>query len=117
MKKIETKSEYRKQRLSLDKLMDLASQKDSKHIATLLQIIARNIETYESQHFPLEKAGAIDVLKFLMEEHGLTQAELAEIGGQSLVSKILKGERKLTAEQIGRLAHRFNISPSVFYEL
>lgn len=57
----------------------------------------------------------IDVLKFLMNEHDLSQSDLPEIGSQSLVSKILKGERKLTADQIGRLAGRFHVSPAVFY--
>jgi HTH-type transcriptional regulator/antitoxin HigA len=51
-----------------------------------------------------------------MEEHGLDQNHLPEIGSQSLVSKILNGERKLTVEHIKYLSKRFGVSPSVFIE-
>lgn len=110
-----TKTEYRKQMTMLDELIALAQQKKDKHISNLIQLIARNIQIYENQHFPLDQVTSADVLAFLMEEHGLSQIELPEIGSQSLVSKILKGERQLTAKQIGRLANRFHISPAVFY--
>lgn len=110
-----TKKEYRTQRLLLNKLMEQASKKDDKHIINLLELIARNLQTYEEKNFPLENSTPSDVLEFLMQEHGLTQSDFPEIGSQSLVSKILKGERKLTAEHIARLASRFHISPAIFY--
>jgi HTH-type transcriptional regulator/antitoxin HigA len=37
-----------------------------------------------------------------------------ELGGQPVVSKILKGERELNLRQIKALAKRFNVSPEVF---
>ncbi len=40
------------------------------------------------------------MLAFLMEERGLGQTDFPEIGSQSLISKILSGERKLTVEHI-----------------
>jgi HTH-type transcriptional regulator / antitoxin HigA len=52
-----------------------------------------------------------------MEEHGLDQNDLPEIESQSLVSKILNGERKLTVEHIKYLSKRFNVSPTVYIEL
>lgn len=110
-----TKAEYQKQRLLLEKLMELAISTKNVHVSNLIQLVARNLKTYEDEHFPLERATAVDVLKFLMGEHSLSQSDLPEIGSQSLVSKILKGERKLTADQIGRLAGRFHVSPAVFY--
>lgn len=109
------KKEYRKQRLLLDKLMQRVLKEEDKHVANLLKLIARNLKEYEENYFPLEKSTPNQVLEFLMQEHGLTQMDLPEIGSQSLVSKILKGERKLTTEHIARLANRFHISPAVFY--
>src|SRR5438067_962395 len=95
-----TKKEYQRQQELLQQLMILKSHKKDKHIGSLLQLVARNLKIYEDHHFPLKKqASPIEVLKYLMEEHGLTQADLPEIGSQSLVSKILQGKRKLTAEQ------------------
>lgn len=110
-----TKADYQTQRKLLDKLMKLTRHNKNKHISTLLYLIARNLEIFEEQHFPLEHSNPIDILKFLMKEHGLTQSDLSEIGSQSLVSKILKGERNLTADQIGQLAKRFHVSPAVFF--
>ena len=44
----------------------------------------------------------------------IQQKDLPEIGSQSLVSKILNGERKLTVSHINHLAKRFGVSPLVF---
>ena len=112
-----TKSEYKKQLAVLDELMLAAQQKKNKHVFNLIQLIARNLQLYEEEHFMLEQAPPTDILAFLMDEHGLSQKDLPEIGSQTLVSKILKGERQLTAKQIGRLANRFHISPAAFYDI
>ena len=58
---------------------------------------------------------AVEVLKVLMEDHGLGQGDLPEIGSQSLVSKILSNERQLTKEHIEKLSKRFHVSPAVFF--
>lgn len=59
--------------------------------------------------------GGVAVLATLMDQYGLKQSDFAdEIGGKSLVSRILRGERKLTVEHIGKLAARFGISPALF---
>jgi len=50
-----------------------------------------------------------------MDEHSLGQGDLPEIGSQSLVSKILNGERQLTLEHIRSLSKRFGVSPTVFF--
>ena len=54
------------------------------------------------------------MLRFLMEEHGLTQADLLEVGSQGVVSEILRGKRELNVRQIRALAKRFHVSPAVF---
>lgn len=81
---------------------------------SLLHLIANNIQVYENKHYPSKKLIPIEMLKFLMEEHGLDQDDLPEIGSQSLVSKILNGKRKLTLEHIRHLSKRFGVSPAIF---
>lgn len=55
------------------------------------------------------------MLAYLMNLQGLTQKDLAkEVGGQPIVSKILKGERDLNIRQVKALAKRFKVSPEVF---
>ena len=58
----------------------------------------------------------VDVLCFLMEEHGLTQSDLPEIGSQGVVSEVLRGKREPNIRQIRALAKRFQVSPAVFIE-
>ena len=54
------------------------------------------------------------VLRFLMQQHGLRQSDLPEIGSQGVVSEVLADKRELNARQIRRLARRFGVSPAVF---
>jgi HTH-type transcriptional regulator / antitoxin HigA len=96
-----------------NELMKVAHR--NRKAARLLDLVVNNIELYEKQAYPLEPLSPLEMLVFLMEQHDLTQSDLPEIGTQSHVSKILKGERNLTREQIAALAKRFGVSPAVFY--
>ena len=108
------KSEYENLLGFIENLMETSRQKNDKRITSLVKLIAGNIEKYEAQHYSLKALSPIEMLEFLMDEHGLGQSDLPEIGSQSLVSKILSGERKLTVEHIQQLSNRFGVSPSVF---
>jgi HTH-type transcriptional regulator/antitoxin HigA len=52
-----------------------------------------------------------------MEDHGLSQSDLPEVGSQGVVSEILSGKRDLNVRQIARLAARFGVSPAVFLQM
>lgn len=74
------------------------------------------IADYEAKHFTTRRASGIEVLKELMDTNGLRQKDLAEdLGGESVVSLILKEKRQLNRQQIERLGHRFHVSPAVFF--
>ena len=80
-----------------------------------IELLSMLIERYESERYAVPEASPLDVLKFLMEQHGVTQRELAPIlGSQSLVSLILAGKRNLTVAHMHALAKRFHIPASVF---
>jgi antitoxin component HigA of HigAB toxin-antitoxin module len=82
--------------------------------ARYAKVVGELIEHFERMRYPA-KGKPEDALAFLMEQHGLVQTSLSkELGGQSVVSSILKGKRKLNLEQIRRLAARFNVSPLTF---
>jgi HTH-type transcriptional regulator/antitoxin HigA len=49
-----------------------------------------------------------------MEERGLKQSDLSEIGTQGVISEILSGKRQLNVRQIKMLSKRFKVSPAVF---
>ncbi|MBI4356371.1 MAG: helix-turn-helix domain-containing protein [Gammaproteobacteria bacterium] len=106
--------EYQKQIAFLNVLMESAIRNKNSHISSLLILVASHIDVYERKKHLAQRTTPIEVLQHLMEEHGLKQSELPEIGSQSLVSKILSGERHLTIEQVKCLAKRFGVSPAVF---
>ncbi len=56
----------------------------------------------------------IQALRFLMEQHGLKQSDLAEIGSQGVVSEILAGKRELNVGQVRALGERFGVSSATF---
>jgi len=59
---------------------------------------------------------SVQMLRFLMEQHGLKQTDLPEIGAQSVVSEILRGKPTLNVRQIARLAARFHVPADVFMD-
>jgi HTH-type transcriptional regulator/antitoxin HigA len=81
----------------------------------LINIFGMLIEQYEDEHYPISEPSPVDILKHLMEQHDLTQAQLPEIGSQGVVSEVLRGIRQLNTRQIQALSNRFNISPAVFF--
>jgi len=110
----QSKAQYEKLLSFVDELMDWSHHHHDDRATSLLNLIAGNIQLYEKQHYPPQKVTPIEILQFLMHEHGLEQNDLPEIGSQSLVSKILSGERQLTLEHIRRLSKRFGVSPAIF---
>jgi HTH-type transcriptional regulator/antitoxin HigA len=89
----------------------------------LIDILAHSIEIWEDEsdefaelNARIAKLGGVDVLRLLMEQHGLGIADLPEIGSKSLVSKILNGRsRNLTRDHIAALSKRFSVSPAIFF--
>jgi HTH-type transcriptional regulator / antitoxin HigA len=77
----------------------------------LIETLSVLIEAYDREHHSLPEASSIEVIRFLMEEHGLTQKDLPEIGSQGVVSEVLAGRRALNVRQIQGLAARFGVDP------
>jgi len=98
----------------LDSLIDEVGNNENHPLTSLMETIGSLIETYESQNIPDIEGNPIDTLKALMEEHGLKQTDLLELGSQGVVSEILSGKRQLNIRQIKLLAKRFEVSPAVF---
>ena len=98
----------------LDSLIDEVGNDENHALASLMETIGSLIETYESRNIDEIEGNPIAALYALMEEHGLKQSDLPEIGSQGVVSEILSGKRQLNVRQIKRLSKRFKVSPSVF---
>lgn len=62
------------------------------------------------------KISGLEVLKHLLEEHGMSGADLARLlgGSRNLGAMILRGERKLTLKHVRTLARHFGVSADLF---
>lgn len=91
----------------------------------LIDLLAKKIADYENSAPELAEFNAriaavpqeLAVLRVIIDQHGLNQSSFKdEIGARSLVSMILKGERKLTLEHMKALSKRFGFPVSAFID-
>ena len=114
---IESEKDHKIALSVVEKIMNfLVSEKNpDEGIRIYLKTLSDLISDYEDLKFKSGSVSGKDMLAYLMDLQGLTQSDLAkEVGGQPIVSKILKGERELNLRQIKALAKRFKVSPEVF---
>jgi HTH-type transcriptional regulator/antitoxin HigA len=79
-------------------------------VFALVDVVADRIREYEHRVHPWpDSSTPATVLASLMEEHGLKQSDLPEIGAQSVVSAVLAGKRQLNLRQVKALARRFSV--------
>lgn len=90
-------------------------QPDDKGVEVYLKTLTELVGDYEHTHFKTGTVTGAEMLAYIMDLQGLNQNDLSkELGGQPVVSKILKGERELNLRQVKALAKRFKVSPEVF---
>ena len=109
-----SEDEYQALVNTLDSLVDEVGNNQNHKLAPVMETIGNLIENYEDQEYKIKEASPVDTLKYLMQEHGLKQSDLKEIGSQGVVSEILTGKRMLNLEQIKKISSRFHVSPLVF---
>lgn len=111
---IRNEREYNAAVKRLNALLDEFGSNEKHPLYGLLDTLGTLIEVYEEENYPIPQADSVGVLRFLMEEHALTQSDLPEVGSQGVVSEILNGKRELNVRQIRALAKRFKVSVAAF---
>ncbi len=111
---IRTEREYDAAVARLNALVDEVGDHPRDPRYRSIETLSVLIEHYDREHHSLPEASDVEVIRFLMEEHGLTQSDLPEIGSQGIVSEILSGRRTLNVRQIKELAGRFGVNPGAF---
>ena len=111
---IRDEAHYARMTQMLESLLDEAGGDERHPIMGLVDIVGDLIEDYETEQHRLPETNGIDALKFLMEQHGLKQSDLEEIGSQGVVSEILAGKRELNVRQVRALSERFGVSTATF---
>ena len=85
--------------------------------AEYLDTLATLLHAYEAEHHPIttDDLTPLDLLKHLLEQHGLTASDLGRLlGDRALGAKILKGTRELSKAHIRLLADHFGLEASLF---
>jgi len=111
---IRNEREYNAAVKRMNDLLDEIGINDKHPLYSLLDTLGTLIHAYEEEHFPMPESTGAEILRFLMDENGLTQSDLPEVGSQGVVSEVLNGKRELNIRQIRALANKFKVSPASF---
>jgi HTH-type transcriptional regulator / antitoxin HigA len=102
----------------IDRLM--AARRLTSGQALYLETLVQLLQAYESERHAIDISGisGLDSLKHLMDQNHMTASDLARTLGvhPSMGSKILRGQRALTASHLKKLARRFKVSPELFLD-
>jgi HTH-type transcriptional regulator/antitoxin HigA len=91
-------------------LMERLMTSDDPRDVARLRAQARLIEDYERARWPRIRPTLPDLLAYLMDQHGLTRADLVPLlGTASRVSEVLNGKRGLSLAMVRRLGARFRV--------
>lgn len=68
------------------------------------------IAAYEERKWPRRPSSTADLIRHLMDQHGLTRADMVPIlGTPSRVSEVLSGKKGLSMAMVQRLRARFRV--------
>lgn len=103
---IQNQADYEAAKAFVGKLMQSNEAADRARMVAQ----ARLIEAYERVRWPRKAPPLPDLLTYLVEQHGLTRADLVPLlGTASRVSEVMSGKRELSMTMVKRLRERFHI--------
>jgi len=112
----ETEDDYDALVAALDELLELVGDDEQHPLASLASHMGELIEQYDDAHRPMPEVRGADMLRHLMQWHGLDQSSLPDVGTQSVISEILNGKRRLNVRQIKALTQRFGLPADLFLD-
>src|SRR5215470_15680905 len=103
---IDSDAELARARALVDRLWDAEDRAD----IARLQAQARLIAAYEESKWSRRSPSTAELIRQLMDQHGLTRAEMVPIlGTPSRVSEVLGGKKELSMAMVQRLRARFRV--------
>lgn len=111
---VQTESDYAQARATLDKLLDEVGDDESHPLAEVLDYLADQVKSFEDEQCQIPPAAPAQVLRFLMDQHGLRQEDLSDCAPQGRISDVLCGKRAISKELAKRFAQRFNVRADLF---
>jgi HTH-type transcriptional regulator / antitoxin HigA len=95
----------------------LVGEDEDHPLAVLASRMGDLIEAYDEAHRPMPTVTGAAALRTIMDERGLGQGDLPEVGTQSVVSEILSGKRRINIRQARALSARFAFPAEIFLDL
>lgn len=111
---VRNERDYTRARATMDALLDVIGDDERHPLAEVLDYLADRIRAYEEKHVRIPDAEPGEVLRFLMEQHGLKQDDLADCAPQSRISDFLNGKRAISKDAAKKLAVRFKVRADLF---
>ena len=83
--------------------------------ATYLDALSDLVGVYEDEHHAIEPASDADMLRYLLEAKGVTQAQMSQQAGiaKSTISEVLAGKKPFSRQMIRKLAEFVKVDVSV----
>jgi len=95
--------------------LDFAKRERTPEEKALREILAALIEVYDEEHHHIPDQPPHEVVKHLMEQRGLRQADLVPLlGSRAQVSDLVNGKRGISKAHVKALAEYFAVSPELF---
>jgi HTH-type transcriptional regulator/antitoxin HigA len=111
---VRTEGEYARARATIEALLDEVGDDEGHPLAEVLDYLADRVRAYEEEHFPIPDAEPAEVLRLLMQQHGLKQEDLADCAPQGRISDFLNGRREISKDIAKKLAARFDVRADLF---
>ena len=106
---IRTKADYKRALREVSAYFDNEPEPGSAE-GDCFEILTTLLEVYEAKHFPIDAPDPIEVIRFRMEQGGLTVKDLVpSIGQPNRVYEVLNRKRGLTLEMIRNLHRNLGI--------
>jgi HTH-type transcriptional regulator/antitoxin HigA len=81
----------------------------------LSALLARLIEDYDNRHHPLPELAPHRMIRYLMDQRSLRQADLLPVfGSRSVTSDVVSGKREPSKAHIRKLAGFFRLPADLF---
>jgi HTH-type transcriptional regulator/antitoxin HigA len=111
---VRTEADHARASATITRLLDVVGEDEHHPLAEVLDFLSEQVRQYEDQVAPIPDAPPAEVLRFLMEQHGLRQEDLSDCAPQGRISDILQGRREVSKAVAKRLAQRFRVRADVF---
>lgn len=102
---------------AMDQILRLVGEDEDHPLAILASRMGDLIEAYDETHHPMPQVTGAAALRAIMDERGLGQGDLPEVGSQSVISEILSGKRRINIRQARALSARFAFPAEMFLDL